>query len=99
MENGKIIHTGGTHRKIHNILDKLLKDFTSGDEIEYKEARDFGIKSIKKTFPLSKCSKECLQKQLDSFYECDGDESCKGNAKKKLRYRKMRSHEINRSKS
>lgn len=61
----------GSHGKIHKILDNELKTTTVGSLISYVKARNAGIESIKKTFPLSDCNPLCLANQLDDNYkEC-----------------------------
>jgi hypothetical protein len=40
-----------------------------GKVTTYAQARDNGIAAFHKVFPRSKCSKECLQAQLDSYHK------------------------------
>ncbi|MFV0548390.1 MAG: PAAR-like domain-containing protein [Limnobaculum xujianqingii] len=63
----------GTHGQVHDSLARKIKDHKNswfgGDTIDYADARDLGIDSIRDTFPESKCSKDCLKAQLDDYYK------------------------------
>ena len=63
---------------MHGHLDTALlksKAVNDSGKLSYEDARDVAIKSHKKTFPFSNCSKKCLKAQLDKHYKgkCDKD--------------------------
>lgn len=68
--------TVGTHGAIHERFAEKIKNYrTSGwfqtaerETIDYAEAREMGIDSVRETFPESGCDAKCLRAQLDKFY-------------------------------
>lgn len=72
-------NNNGSHGLIHKAMAIMIKDHTSGlfgsNTLSYEKARDYGIRSIRDTFPESQCSRKCLKTQLDSYYrsKCNQD--------------------------
>lgn len=72
----------GSHGRVHDTLAREMEDYKTGgfslfgprETISYAKARDIAIDSVRDTFPESKCSKDCLRAQLDSYYK----NKCKG---------------------
>lgn len=65
----------GSHGRIHNRLARHIKHhrespfFGENETLSYDQARDIAVKSIRETFPESRCSEDCLKAQLDSYYK------------------------------
>jgi hypothetical protein len=65
----------GDHGILHSINGKLEQaaiESTTGRKDyawTYGQARSAGVRSVQQTFPKSKCSRKCLQAQLDAYHE------------------------------
>jgi hypothetical protein len=66
-------NTHGSHGHIHRtlgaVLDRDFKGVPNDAKIDKDKAIDAGAQSVKEAFPLSKCDKQCLKAQLDSYYQ------------------------------
>ncbi|MFP2929727.1 PAAR-like domain-containing protein [Pyxidicoccus sp. 3LG] len=74
-----VTNNHGSHGRIHNSLSRRMADHRNGvifntETISYGKARDMAVASVQDTFIESKCSKDCLRAQLDSYYK----NKCKG---------------------
>ena len=76
--------TQGSHGMMHTEMKAINQDapkksltFKQGDKtiqedvksVTYKEAKDNAADAVSTVFPLSGCSKECMDEQLDNYYE------------------------------
>jgi len=77
----------GSHGKIHTALENAVQGeddwhIVGENTISYNHARDAGVKSHKKTFPLSACSAQCLKAQMDNYR----DKACGKGENSSLKY-------------
>jgi Domain of unknown function (DUF4150)/GHH signature containing HNH/Endo VII superfamily nuclease toxin 2 len=83
-------HTVGSHKRIHKNMDKQIKniaDIPAGmpealqdGTMSMDQAIEAAAKSHQESFPASKCSKECIKNQLESYYK----KACPGTRPKAL---------------
>lgn len=71
-------HSHGSHGKMHDETDRIAKDKAStlgfvGKTFDYEDGRNAAIEAHQSVFPFSFCSKECLEEQLDNYYDCACD--------------------------
>lgn len=66
----------GDHGFLHSIQGKLevaaIENAPAGKKDRawtYKKAKAAGIRALQQTFPSSKCSRKCLQAQLDAYHK------------------------------
>ncbi|WP_263146698.1 HNH/endonuclease VII fold toxin-2 domain-containing protein [Pseudomonas sp. RIT-PI-AD] len=67
----------GSHKKIHDTLEGKIDKHRKGglfglgasDKVDYEDARDYGVDSVRETFPESRCDPDCLKAQLDAYYK------------------------------
>ena len=70
----------GSHKAIHQSFQNNLHDNgyqTTGDGVPMEAVREAALDSLEQTFPLSMCSKDCIEQQLKNYYN-QACESSKG---------------------
>lgn len=60
---------GKAHRSLLQVLDENHRNIPFGQKMSKADAIDAGVESVRKTFPESRCSEECLKAQLESYYK------------------------------
>ncbi|WP_431257452.1 HNH/endonuclease VII fold toxin-2 domain-containing protein [Roseateles chitinivorans] len=60
---------GKAHRSLLRVLDTNHRGTAFGQTMTKADAIDAGVESVRKTFPESKCSEECLKAQLENYYK------------------------------
>lgn len=64
-------HSHGSHGKMHDATDVYaLKAAKKNPTFGYEEARDATLEAHRSVFPFSFCDKECMEEQLDAYYDC-----------------------------
>ena len=66
----------GSHGRVHSAMDKEVKDLvgagkaTGGEngKMKMSDAINAAVNSHMSAFPLSRCSKNCIRKQLEEYY-------------------------------
>ena len=66
----------GTHKIMHDNTDEELKDVVKDNKLSIKDAKASSVKAHQKSFKTPKCSKRCLDAQLNDYYK----DSCKKTA-------------------
>jgi len=79
----------GTHKKLHDQTDKALMRLATakppkvvGGKVAYADLRDAVVGVMQRVFGAG-CSKDCLEAQLDKYYEKACGANCKLNANNK----------------
>jgi Domain of unknown function (DUF4150)/GHH signature containing HNH/Endo VII superfamily nuclease toxin 2 len=83
-------HHVGSHKRIHDNMDEQIQNLANipagkpgalvNSTMSMDQAIDAAAKSHKESFPLSRCSTECIKNQLKSYY----DKACPGTRPKAL---------------
>ncbi|RZI57111.1 MAG: hypothetical protein EOP37_21745, partial [Rubrivivax sp.] len=66
---------GGSHQRLHDVLERRMNKYIRDNRstaLSYAEYRKHAMMAFYETFPESRCSRQCLQAQLDSHYKCSG---------------------------
>lgn len=65
----------GSHKAMHQNFEKNLHDSykVAGAEVPMDDAREAALDGMEQTFPLSMCSKKCMETQLKNYY----NQACK----------------------
>ena len=64
-------HSHGSHGQMHDATDSFAKKAAKGNKtFDYETARDAVVDAHKSVFPFSFCDKECMEEQLDAYYDC-----------------------------
>ncbi len=63
----------GTHKIIHDNTDNLLPDYIENGKLSIKNAKGAAIAAHQDSFSSPKCSKRCLESQLNAYF----NEACK----------------------
>ena len=67
----------GSHGRVHDAMDKEVGTLARNGKLQngtmsMDQALDAAAKSHAEAFPLSRCSKDCIRAQLESYYKCPG---------------------------
>jgi hypothetical protein len=79
-------HTVGSHKRIHQSMDEQIQKLANtpgaleNSTMSMDQAIDAAVRSHQESFPLSRCSEECIREQLENYYE----EVCPGTRPKAL---------------